>query len=41
VNNAAIDMGAQIPLFNLTSSPSGIFLGLELLDYISVLFLVF
>jgi hypothetical protein len=33
VNSAAINMGVQVPLENLTHIPLGIFLGVGLLDH--------
>jgi hypothetical protein len=40
VNSAAIKMGVQVPYCNLTPIPSGISLGMVLLDHMAGLFLV-
>jgi hypothetical protein len=41
INSAAINMGVHVPLLNLTHIPSGISLGVGLLDHMAVLFLGF
>jgi hypothetical protein len=40
MNNASINMGVQVPYYNLTSIPWDISLGLVLLDHMAVPFFI-